>query len=100
MTAWTTVTTNAQEPYQELICSYPWNCATAMKIARCESTLQATAWDGGHNYGLMQVNDVHINMTPNHSVQDLYDPEINVRIAYELYLSNGWTPWVYCSGGN
>lgn len=50
-----------------------------------------------NNYGLFQINGIHVGMTPNHSLEDLYDPEINVEIAYRLYQAQGWTPWVYCS---
>lgn len=27
------------------------------------------------------------------SVEQLYDPQTNVEMAYQLYLRNGWSPW-------
>lgn len=86
-----------QRPYEQLICAYAWDCNKAIHIMECESTHNPRAY-AASNYGLFQVNAIHIDMTPNHSLDDLYVPEINVDIAFRLYQSRGWQPWIVCGG--
>lgn len=83
---------------EELICSYPWPCQQALRIARCESTMNPRAYAAG-NYGLFQINRIHLSNPAYQltSVDQLYDPQTNVRIAYDLYQRRGWQPWQYCS---
>jgi len=83
-------------PYEDLICSYPWDCQKAYRIMLCESTANPRALAGG-NYGLMQINAIHSAMVGG-DLNALYDPETNVRIAYALYSASGWQPWVACGG--
>lgn len=90
-----TVSMPPPQTLEQLICSYPWNCTMAMRVARCESTMNPRAYAAG-NYGLFQVNGIHASQYQV-SVDQLYDPVTNVRIAYDLYQRRGWQPWQYCS---
>jgi len=44
-----------------------------------------------HNYGIMQVGDVHGFQT------QLANPEFNIKIAKQIYLAQGWAAWPTCS---
>ena len=66
----------------------------AIKIAYCESSFntQAHNTNGEDSRGLMQINvDAH----PEYSYLNLYDPEVNTSIAYEIFTQTGnfsaWT---------
>lgn len=61
---------------------------------KCESTYNPNAYAAG-NYGLFQINAVHGDLVPG-GVEALYDPETNVRMAYGLWLAQGWKPWLAC----
>lgn len=72
---------------EALICSYPWDCATALRVL-CESRGSPTAGTPGHYYGLYQV-----------SWETSSDPVVQVRHAYGMYQSaGGWYPWGYPDG--
>ena len=75
--------------WEGLICSYGWDCATALRVFRCESGLTADAISpDGRNIGIAQINLVH-----GYSVQYLLDARNNLAVAYALYLDQGWAPW-------
>lgn len=77
-----------------MICAYPWSCQKALAVAACESTLNPNATNGSQ-IGLFQIASQYHSgrLQPGES---LYDPEANVRIAYEIYSEQGWAPWPYC----
>lgn len=75
------------DDFKEQICQYDWPCEQALRVAMCESTMNPRAV-GGNNYGLFQINGVH-----GYSAEELFIPEVNIRVAYELYKSQGWGPW-------
>ena len=58
--------------------------------------------DGSIDYGLWQINSVHLGQSINGwavTVERLLDPVENARIAYTLWLDQSWTPWAaYASG--
>ena len=60
----------------------------------CESSGNQDAYDG-YNVGLMQVAErFHTRrLQPGES---LWDPEVNVRVAHDIYLEQGWGPWPMC----
>jgi hypothetical protein len=83
---------------RELICSYGWDCAEALGVvygnARCphgESTGNPNAFNAG-NYGLFQINAVHAAKVGG-PLEWLFDPAVNVRVAYEIWSDQGWGPW-------
>jgi hypothetical protein len=66
----------------------------ATKICYCESgfNTQAHNTNGEDSRGLMQIN---IDAHPEYSSFDLFDPDINTQIAYEIFSESGnfqaWT---------
>lgn len=83
---------------ETLICSYPWDCSTALRVAQCESTMNPRAISpGGHDWGLMQVNTVHRGRVADMGYQweDLLDPRVNLEVAWTIYAERGnWSAWV------
>lgn len=74
-----------------IICApqYSWSCEQALAVAWRESNWQPHAYNAGCGCaGLFQIASVH-----GHPLSTLFDPEMNVAIAYELYLQRGWQPW-------
>ena len=86
-----TASVRAQRPYEDLICSYPWDCAKAYRVMLCESRGDPTAYNAG-NYGLFQLNAIH-RARVGGDLSLFYDPETNVRVAYDLWSAQGWAPW-------
>ena len=93
----------SDKQYYDLIKQYSWNIDTAYEIMKCESSgnPEAVNWKDKHrgcngSFGLFQVGCVHIgpyNIT-NH--KELYDPETNIAVAYEVWKSQGWNAWKNC----
>ena len=74
---------------------YDWPVETALAICKLESqgVAKATNWNDSHNrctgsFGLMQIACVH-----GVSTEKLYIPEVNIKVAYELWRTSGFTPW-------
>lgn len=44
------------------------------------------------NYGLFQIASVHA-WRVNGDLNALLDPEVNVRVACQLWHESGWIPW-------
>ena len=81
-----------QDSIDSLVCSYPWPCGEALSVMRCESGRDPGAYSNG-NYGLFQINAVHAWRVGG-DLSQLFEPEVNVRVAYEIWLDNaGWRPW-------
>lgn len=70
---------------------------TAIRVARCESTLNPRAMSpGGGNHGLFQINNVHrgtFESVTGAPWSAVYDAETNTRFAHWLYRQSGWGPW-------
>lgn len=83
---------------EALVCSYPWPCAEALAVARCESGVDAagrlngTAAVGGSSYGLFQINAVHAYRWPEFW-DEWMDPTKNTDWAFQLWSEQGWSPW-------
>lgn len=82
---------------EALICSYAWDCGTALRIARCESGLDPGAIGAG-SIGLMQIQAVWHHdklqaVTGRVNYDDLLDPHINLEVAWIIYADQGWGPW-------
>jgi len=87
---------------QGIICDvFGSNCQRAIEIATCESGLRPKAYNEsdpwGGSRGLFQINGVHLRPTGvayGYNPEDLFDPRINIKVAYKL--SGGginWKPW-------
>lgn len=96
---------------EEIIKRYDWDTTIALAIARAEGGIidkkdklsfntRATNYNanGSIDRGVFQINSVHLKMV-NGDSEKLYDPEINIEIAYKLYKKSGWTPWVAYKSG-
>lgn len=77
---------------QALICSFGWPCGQALAVAWCESKFDAGAYNAG-NIGLFQVNAVHVGRVPGGDPAALFDPAVNVAVAYAIWADQGWGPW-------
>ncbi len=74
-----------------LICSYDWDCSTALAIVWRESRFEPEAVNPASGCaGLFQINPIH-----GYSREWLLVPENNVTVAYALYEERGWQPWGY-----
>lgn len=73
------------------VCQYDWPCSTALRVEWCESRNRPTATNGLME-GLMQIH------LPSHrrrlqAGESLFDPDVNLRVAYEIWSEQGWRPW-------
>ena len=81
----------------EIVAAHPWPTSEAFAIVSCESnwTAGAISWTGAR--GLMQLMPVHAWRFARRGWDywvDVFVPERNVAIAYELYVDwKGWLPW-------
>lgn len=92
-------------PLEEYICEKfgPYDCKTALAVASAESGLREDALNlnGGDSldYGIFQINSVHWEREGCH-LRDLVDPHKNVDCAYQIWVEQGWTPWVAWKNGS
>lgn len=93
-------------PIEQLICSYDWDHGTALRVARCESGVNAVgvldgalAVSAGGDYGVYQLHaEAHAPGIP-----DFWEhwmlPEYNIAWAYGIWAGrqsvggNGWLQW-------
>ena len=52
-----------------------------------------------NDHGLMQINHYYWGDVFGVTKNDLYDPDLNVRLAYQIYLRQGWTAWAVYNKG-
>lgn len=78
---------------RDLICSKPWPCEQAIRVATCESTLRPRAISpDGANWGLFQINRVHAGRVGG-NLSALLDAATNVQVAFAIWSEQGWMPW-------
>lgn len=89
---------------ESALCAWPWDCWTAIRIARCESTLDPYAVGAG-SYGLMQIQaSVHAHKWPDFWLGGWQNPVRNLEYAWEIYHGytdelgvfhpgRGWSAW-------
>lgn len=77
---------------EQAICAYPWECATAVAIARCESALRPDAVGDG-SYGLFQIQASAHAWKWADFWQAWSDPVRNAEYAWEIYQGRGWYAW-------
>jgi len=92
------------EPYLAIVQKYDWDVRTVMAIMEAEShcSPQSANMSDVHSscvgsYSLLQVGCFWY---PFFGESDLFDPEVNIDIAYKVYKrSNSFNPWTtYTSG--
>lgn len=79
----------------------------ALAVAKAESSLDVKAFNPEWHYnskgekicqgsyGLFQVACIHHLENP----QALFDPQLNIEIAFRLHKEEGWKPWGVCRTG-
>lgn len=87
------------EAYRPLVSKYDWNVKVAMAVMRAESGCNPNALSPTHDRGLMQINSCHAAKV-NYDLNSLYDPATNMRVAYSVYLSQGWRGWSAYKNGS
>lgn len=97
---------NTLEGIKQRICEvFPQHeCNNALAIVYAESKFDTWATSPQNDRGLFQVNCYwHKNKLPNQDCQQLYDPETNIQVAFQIWSAQGWCPWatkhvigVYC----
>jgi hypothetical protein len=68
----------------------------ALEVAYRESTYRSNAYNGWCCYGVFQINaSAHKRRLTARGLTtaDLFDAEVNVAIALEIYEESGWGPW-------
>ena len=76
--------------YRPLVASYGWPVEQAMRIMSLESGCRPNARSATADSGLFQINDVHLARARG---QSMYSPEVNVRVAHDIWAEQGWCPW-------
>ena len=70
--------------------------------SRCIPTAYNAKDTGGGSYGLLQVNGQHKRWLMEtgyiNSLDDLFNPDINLRAALQLYSMVGWSAWASTHG--
>ncbi len=86
--------------YYDIISQYDWCVRTAYAVMMAESRAnpKAVNWrDIHHNcrgsFGLFQLACFR-------GGEEMYDPETNIQMAYELWQREGWKPWGAYTDGN
>ena len=87
---------------ESIICSYSWNCATALRIVYGPTAACPTGESGGNprafnrrgygHYGLWEISAIHAYRWPDFW-EAWADPVKNTAWAWELYQEQGWEPW-------
>ena len=86
-----------------MICSYGWDCKTAVAVFKAESGLRCDAVGDGHlkfgeygaSYGIAQIRYLKGRPTPN----KLVDCKFNLDYAFGMYKTQGWKPWSAYTNG-
>ena len=82
-------------PELEAIYIYFGKDITAYAIAIAESGLNCKRVSKTKDYGLFQINQVHLPKFK----EDKFDCYENARVAKKIYDASGWNPWVVYSTG-
>lgn len=80
------------EQWRGLVSQYDWPVNTALCLMEYESGGNPSAYNPSGASGLMQVLASwadNFGYTPS----DLFDPAINLEVAYQLYRTGGWSHW-------
>ena len=79
------------EQWRALVSQYNWPVEQVLEVIRCESGGRNVASPDGQNIGPLQVNVIHSGKL--REGESLWEPEVSIRIAYEIWADQGWGPW-------
>lgn len=65
----------------------------ALKIMDKESGGDSGVHSCTNDHGLMQINYTAHYAKVNNNLEALYDPETNLKVAYQIWSVQGWCPW-------
>lgn len=71
----------------------------AVAIARCESGLRPNATGYNSNsidQGVFQINSIH---QAKYAGEDIYNLDVNLRVAYQIFKASGWGAWTTYHNG-
>jgi len=82
------------EPWRGLVGKYfpASEIENALSIMSAESGGNPDAISPTKDLGLMQINAVHADRVGG-DLSRLFDPEVNLRVAYEIWSEQSWHPW-------
>lgn len=63
-----------------------------MSVLHCESGGDPWA-TGGDSLGLMQIHYPSHAARVGYVREALYDPAVNIAVAYAIWSESGWAPW-------
>ena len=94
-------------PIEDYICE-KWgvfDCRVALAVSKAENgTRQPDRFhvntNGTIDVGIFQINSVHFDNREGCSLAEIVDEYKNVDCAYQMWLEQGWTPWVAFTNGN
>ena len=80
---------------EAIICGY-WveDCAHALRVFRCESGEDYI--DGNPYDSYVGTAQIDIDLYGGRFASDPYEPNENLRVAYQLYTEQGWAHWPVC----
>lgn len=87
------------DSYRSTFEQYGWNVNTAIAVCKAESGGNVYALSSTRDRGLMQINPVHADKV-DYDLSRLYDPYTNIRVAYSVYLGQGWNGWSAYKNGS
>lgn len=80
------------EAYRGLISQYAWPVPTMMAVMQAESGCNPGSLSPTCDRGLLQVNCVHVGKVGG-NLAALFDPATNIRVAYQIYSTQGIGAW-------
>ena len=89
------------DEYRSLVQQYDWDARIALAVMEAESSCRPDATNfntnGSTDRGLFQINSVHLSKVASPGL--LFDPAINIRVAYSVYQGSGWRAWSAFNNG-
>ncbi len=87
------------ESYRPIVAKYfpAGQVNNALLTMSKESSCNPLAVSPTHDHGLMQINEVHLDMVGG-NLNALYDPDTNIRVAASIYSGRGWNAWYAVRG--
>lgn len=93
-----TVTSLGEIAYAALFRQFDWPVGEAMRVCTCENPQRVpTLVSRTADYGLCGINRIHRGRVGGDLMRLLIAKE-NIRVAYAIWLEQGWYPWRFSYG--